>query len=74
MTQTQRRFDSQLWADCDTAILFGQDMANENGSPVAILMRDGWFAVCEEPPDEMDEDPLSHGWIEWALIDPHEAR
>lgn len=50
-----------------------QQIANANGAPVAILERDGWRAICEEPPDDMDSQPLEHGWSLTALIEPQES-
>lgn len=50
-----------------------QETANSNGAPVAILTRDGWLAICEEPPDDMDSAPLENGWEIVALVEPAEV-
>lgn len=67
------RFDDRLYADDPNSIgiwIDAQAKANENGSPVAVLSRNGWLAICEEPPDDMEPSPLSQGWTERALIEP----
>ena len=67
-------FPTRLYAD-DSALIYSdaQDISDANGAPVAILSRDGWLAICEEPPDDMDEQPLEHGWSIVALVEPSEA-
>lgn len=65
------RFDERLYADTSRyAWQLAQETANANGAPVALLGRDGWLAICEEPPDDAETQPLAHGWRIVALIEP----
>jgi len=66
-------FSDKLYTERAMAYAVGQDTADANGAPVAILRRDGWLAVCEEPPEDMDVDPLTQGWEMDALIEPSEV-
>lgn len=68
-----KAFPMQCWSNAATAIQDGQATANANGAPVAILERDGWYAVCEEPPDDMEPCPFDEGWTDYALVDPQGA-
>lgn len=54
------------------ALAMAQSTADANAAPVAVLARDGWYTVCEEPPDDMDPSPLDNGWSEVALVEPME--
>ena len=68
------RFDDRLYANTSDMIWAdAQERADANGAPVMILERDGWLAICEEPPDMMEPDPIASGWTERALIEPSEA-
>ena len=66
-------FANRLFASQSHVCELAHDTADANGAPVAILTRDGWFAICEEPPDDMDEQPLEHGWRIVALIEPSDV-
>ena len=71
------RFDDRLYANTSNMIWAdAQARADANGAPVMIIERDGrdgWLAICEEPPDMMEPDPIAAGWTERALIDPSEV-
>jgi hypothetical protein len=62
----------RLSATVAWAIADAQDRANLNGAPVAVLERDGWFRLCEEPPDQMEPSPYDEGWQDHALVEPAE--
>lgn len=49
-----------------------QETADANDCPVAMMLRDGWLAIIEEPPDDAECDPFGHGWQMVALINPTE--
>lgn len=69
-TAPAQTFGEHCVASFTAACEMGQTTADANDCPVAILTRDGWYAVCEEPPDDMDSAPLDHGWAIVALIEP----
>ena len=70
MTPAPQAFGERLFSERAMAYAVGQETADANGAPIAILRRDGWLAICEEPPEEMDSNPLEHGWEMDALIEP----
>ena len=53
------------------AIAAAQETADANGAPVGVWDRDGWYCVCEVPPDEIEPSPESNGWHIFALVDPN---
>lgn len=67
-------FGEHLFANPAHAIAEGQDIADRNGAPVMVMARDGWFTVCEEPPDDAECDPYGHDWTDYALVDPKDVR
>lgn len=60
----------KTYARAVTAIEVADAMATANGTPVIILERDGWYAISEEPPDDLDPSPYDVGWTDYALVDP----
>jgi hypothetical protein len=69
---TQPTFGNRLTPLFRNAAAEAQDLADRNGTPVMIWRRDGWYTVCETPPELLDPDPALDGWQEHALVDPHE--
>jgi hypothetical protein len=56
------------------ALAVAKELADTNGAPVMLMRRDGWLAICEEPPDEADCDPYGHGWTDVAIVEPNDVR
>ena len=52
------------------AIAEAQSLADDNGAPVGVWARDGWYTVCEVAPDLIEPDPTLTGWVLWAIVDP----
>ena len=49
-----------------------QQLSNQNGAPVGVWDRQGWYAVCETPPEDIEPSPESEGWTLHAVVDPQE--
>lgn len=62
-----------LFANRDHAFALAQGTADSNGAPVMLMQRDGWYTVCEYPPDALEPSPYGQGWEDVALIDPSEV-
>lgn len=52
------------------AIEDAQAHANTNQAPVGVWHRDGWYTVCETPPEMLEPDPETLGWTIHAVVDP----
>lgn len=65
-------FDDQLYSMYLLASDVARQTARGNGAPVAILQRDSdsVYAVCEEPPDDMEPSPLEQGWTVVGIVEP----
>lgn len=63
-------FAEQLTASSTDAISEAQAVSDANGAPVGIWLREGWYTVCEVPPEMIEPDPELAGWILWAVVDP----
>ena len=63
-------FGARLTGSESAALTLAQETADANGSPVMVLSRDGWFTICEEPPEEMEPSPYASGWEDHALVEP----
>ena len=55
---------------CDRALAAAVDMADANGAPCGVWVRDGWHTVCEHAPESITPDPCASGWELIAVMDP----
>ena len=62
-----------LFSNRQLAESHAQHTANVNGAPVAILTRDFWLRICEEPPDDMEPSPFENGWTMVAFVEPKDT-
>ena len=62
--------DGRMWANARIAIDEAQDRANVNGAPCVVWDRDGWYTVCDLPPDSIEPDPTLSGWMPYAEVIP----
>ena len=58
-----------LYSDGAHVWALADEYAAANGAPVAIISRDGWFAISEEPPDDLT-DGYPDGWKIVAFVEP----
>jgi hypothetical protein len=65
-------FGAQCVADYSHAIDEAQAVADANGTPCGVWVRDGWSTACEHSPDSITPDPASNGWELVAVVDPTE--
>lgn len=63
-------FGDQLIASGLRAYQRAQILAHENGAPVGIWQRDGWYTVCEVAPDEVEPSPELSGWRLLSIVEP----
>ena len=70
MTQTAW---PDLYTDLTRARLEARARAVANGAPVALVRRDGWYTIAEEPPDEMT-GAYPGGWSVVAIVEPTVTR
>lgn len=64
-----------LFAQESRARAEGQSVANTNETPVAIIVRQGWYAVCEDAEVvEAIEAGAARGWRLVGLIEPEEKQ
>ena len=63
--------ESGAWYSSERiAICHAQAFSDEIDGPVGIWSRDGWYAMCDIPPDLIDPDPTLSGWALCAIVDP----
>ena len=65
--------NTRLFAHRPNAMRHAQWQADQNGAPVAVLVRDGWYTPCEDPKvlDAIDAGE-GRGWQLVALVNPSE--
>lgn len=62
-------FDDIVYEE-EQAFIVAQQTATANGAPVAVLGKHGFYAVTEEPPDDMEPSPLGQGWAVVGIVEP----
>lgn len=60
------------WARETDAIMAAQALADETDCGAGVWHRDGWYVVCDIPPDMIEPSPEAFGWTFYALLGPTE--
>lgn len=74
LTPNQAQFASRLFSREIHALDEAQSIASTNGSPCGVWLRDGWYTVCDCPPDMIEPNPELIGWQFVAIVAPKESR
>lgn len=66
--------DTRLYGRQTDAFVAAIAQAAHNEAPVGVWARDGWWTVCDVPPDMIAPDPERLGWVLWQVVPPQRVR